>query len=53
MENWKEAHDKAKEYIAALEDHKVFLRDEAIRIGRERDEWKAAYQEAMRPTLIY
>lgn len=52
MEDWKQAHDKAKEYIAALEENKDFLRDEAIKLARERDEWERAYREAMRPTVI-
>jgi len=39
--------------IEALEENKDRLRDEAIRIAKERDEWKAAYAEAMRPTVIY
>lgn len=49
MNDWKAAHDAAKEYIAALEEHKIMLRDEAIRIARERDEWQRAYADAMRP----
>ena len=52
-EDWKHAHDKAKEYIATLEAHAVSLRDEAIRIARERDEWKRAYGEAARPFPYY
>lgn len=49
QENWKEAHDKSKEYIAALEEHCQYLRDEAIRLNRE---WERAYREAMRPFVV-
>ena len=53
MEDWKEAYDRANEHVAALEEMKVYLRDEAIRLARERDDWERAYREAMRPTVIY
>lgn len=52
MENWKEAHDRAKEYIAALEEMKDMLRDRWIQEIKNRDEWKAAYQEAMSPRWL-
>lgn len=46
-------YQKALDLIEAHEMHKIFLRDEAIRLARERDEWRAAYEEAMRPMVIY
>jgi hypothetical protein len=48
-EDWKAAHDSAKEYIAALEEAKNDLRDQCIAAIRDRDEWRSAYQAAMRP----
>jgi hypothetical protein len=49
MENWKEAHDKAKEYISALEEMKETLRDQCIELIKERDFWKACHEEQMKP----
>jgi hypothetical protein len=45
VNDWKAAHASAKSYIAALEQHKDMLRDEAVRIAKERDEWKRAYDD--------
>lgn len=49
MEDWKKAHDAAKEYIKALEESRVELRDQAIQAIKERDACKAELEELMRP----
>jgi hypothetical protein len=46
-------YQKALELIAAHEEHKVYLRDEAIRLAAERDAWRVAYQDALLSREIY
>ena len=45
-------YQAAVSHIKALEEHSVYLRDEAIRIAKERDEWRRAYEDAMRPWWV-
>lgn len=42
-------YEAAKAHIEALESMKVYLRDKAIDIAADRDDWKSAYGELMQP----
>jgi hypothetical protein len=53
VEDWKAAHDAAKVYIRELEAANAALRDRAIEEVKLRQEWQEAYQEAMRPKMMF